>query len=420
MQGSSAAFGKDEPKLAKLQTILNLPRPVIERLLQIAGQQEVAGEKLAENLTDMAEAHQILIGEWLTAPAGTPPALEAFMKEARLAAEAGEYENAQAVLTKATVAAEAEAQRTPGDAANGLAIAASARAGLGRIALIRSEYRVATLYFAAAARLLADSEAERRVRYAEAEARALYLQGLERDDTGALGEAAERYRALLNGGAAARSTQIRRDLGRTLLRLGTRLGETALLQEALSLFRGMLEDVKRSQRPMEWARTQQDLGATLFRLGLAEKSTALLEESVKAFRDSLTELTRNRAPLEWAALQGSLGTALWSLGARETGPARFEEAVAAFREGLKRISRDFTPLDWATRQNNLGAALVSLAERRSSAKSLQDAIAAFRLSLETYQDESATYYIDGVKDNLDRAERMLKEYRTTGKMPAAH
>lgn len=61
------------------------------------------------------------------------------------------------------------------------------------------------------------------------------------------------------------------------------------------------------------------------------------------------------------------------------------------------------------------AALMALSERKSLLINLQEAVAAFRSSLEAYQDDSATYYISGVKDNLDRAERVLKQF--TRKMP---
>jgi tetratricopeptide (TPR) repeat protein len=424
MHVPNGAFRNEEARLSKLRTILDQPQPVLEQFFLIAGQQDVAAEKLAEKLVEMSDAHKVLVGEWLAPSVSAQPDLGAMIKDAREAARAGRLEDAQALLTKASVTAETEAQNAPAMSAKNFALAASARAGLGQIALIRSEYREAAIYFEAALRLLADSDAARQYAYSEARAHALYRQGKDKDDVAALRDAIERYRALLNAaprsGAPARSASLQLNLGNALLRLGARTGETQPLQEALIVFRNALEEFQRARQPLDWARAQQELGATLLRLGLAETGTARLEEAVAAFRESLKEYTRTRAPLEWATTQGSLGTALWSLGGRETGSARFEAAVAAYREGLKQISRDHTPLDWAARQNNLGAALVSLSERKKSLKSLQEAVAAFRNSLEAYQDESATYYIGGVKDNLERAEGMLKEFRLTGKMPPSN
>lgn len=423
MQAPGGAARMEAAQLANLSTILGQPPAVIEQFLLIAGQQDVGAEKLADKLVEMSGAHKVLIGEWLADPVAAQPELATLIKDARRAAESGRYEDAHALLTKASVVAETAALGTPAVSAESLGLAAAARAGLGQIALIRSQYPEAAIYFEAALRLVADGNAERRNAYGSARAQALYRQGRDGDDTGALMQAIEAYRGLLNAGAAdgaaAASAQLRRNLGHALLRLGTRTGALEPLQEALIVFRQTLEDFPRTRQPLDWARAQQDLGATLFRLGLAENSTTRLEEAVTAFLESLKEYTRASAPLEWAAVQSGLGTALWSLGSRGTGHDRFEAAVAAYREGLKQISREHMPLDWAARQNNLGVALVSLAERKTSRRSLQDAVTAFRNSLETYQDESATYYIGGVKANLDGAERLLKQFRAKGKMPAS-
>ena len=421
MQESSGAFRAEEAKLANLRTILDLPQSVLEQFLITAGQQDVAAETLADRLVEMSEAHKFLIGGAFAPLSPPQPELDALSKSAYEAARTGRYDDAKTQLTKASLAAETAAQNAPALAAQSFAFAAAARAGLGQIALIRLQYREAALYFEAALRLLGDGDPARQFAYGEARARALYQQGKHKDDAAALQDAIERYRALLSAGppdgTPTRSAALQLNLGDALLRLGVRTGETEQLEQALIVFQGALKDFQQARQPLDWARAQQDLGATLLRLGLAEGGTARLLEAVAAFRESLKEYTRVRAPLEWATAQGNLGTALFTLGGRETGYDRFEAAVAAYRDGLKQISRDYTPLDWAARQNNLGAALVALSERKSSLKSLQEAVAAFRSSLEAYQDESATYYIGGVKDNLDRAERTLKQFRLTGKMP---
>ena len=189
MHTSNGAFRAEEAKLSKLRTILDLPQPVLEQFFLIAGQQEVAAEKLADKLVEMSEAHKLLIGEWLAPSASARPDLEALIKDAREAARAGRHDDAQALLTKASVAAEIEAQNAAAMPAKNFALAASARAGLGQIALIRSEYREAAIYFEAALRLLADSDGARQYAYGEARAHALYMQGKDKDDAAALREA---------------------------------------------------------------------------------------------------------------------------------------------------------------------------------------------------------------------------------------
>jgi hypothetical protein len=58
--------------------------------------------------------------------------------------------------------------------------------------------------------------------------------------------------------------------------------------------------------PLDWAATQTNLGNALRTLGERESGTALLEEAVTAFRGALEERTRKRVPLMWAQTQEKL------------------------------------------------------------------------------------------------------------------
>ena len=96
-----------------MRTILNLPQGVLEQFFLIAGQQDVAPEKLADKLVQMSEAHKVLVREWLNPSVAAQPDLEALIKEAWEAAQAGRQDDAQVLLTKASVTAETEAQNAP-------------------------------------------------------------------------------------------------------------------------------------------------------------------------------------------------------------------------------------------------------------------------------------------------------------------
>jgi tetratricopeptide (TPR) repeat protein len=210
-----------------------------------------------------------------------------------------------------------------------------------------------------------------------------------------------------------------------LRKQGDEFGDNGALIEAIDITRRCLALAPRSERPLDWAVTQNNLGLALFCLGERESGTARLEEAIAAYRDALHELTRARVPLEWAGPQTNLGTALGRLGERESGTARLEEAAAAFREALqeftraraarmgrdpgeyrpcargtrragngttrggrRRLSRSLAgiypraPLRWAATQVNLGAALGALGERQSGTARLEAAAAAFREALQ--------------------------------------
>jgi tetratricopeptide (TPR) repeat protein len=395
-----------------IRAILDLPQDVLEQVLRVAGQQDVPQEDIAEQLVDKALAHHALTKERLGVLNATEPTLNALADSAREAALAGRYEEAADLLTKAGIAAENLAQSDPATAPQSLAYAAAARAALGQIALIKSDYKDAASYLEAALRLVSNTDAGRRAAYLEALANAYYLQGRDKGDTAALADAVDVYRTLLNetssSGDPVERALIEHKQGNALLRLGARTGELESLREAVTAFRDAFGKLPPAERWRERAAVQHDTGTALLRLGLAENSKERLEETITAFRESLKEAPRERTPHEWSNTQSSLGTALWSLGSRENSAARYDEAATAFRQSLKETNRDHTPLSWAARQNNLGATLMALGESKNTTSELREAIAAFKLALETYSDESATYYIGGVKDNLAKAEQMLK------------
>src|SRR5262249_22109389 len=115
---------------------------------------------------------------------------------------------------------------------------------------------------------------------------------------------------------------------------GDEFGDNTALVESLALYRNALSLAPGSEKPLDWAMTQNNLGNALSSLGERESGTARLEEAVAAYRDALKEWTRERVPLDWAMTQNNLGNALSNLGGRESGTARLEEAVAAYRDAL--------------------------------------------------------------------------------------
>jgi tetratricopeptide (TPR) repeat protein len=121
---------------------------------------------------------------------------------------------------------------------------------------------------------------------------------------------------------------------------GNELGDNAALAEALTVGRGSLLLAPRSERPLDWAMTQNNLGNALATLGERESGTARLEEAIAAFRDALTEYTRERGPLAWATSTGNQGVVLMQVAERRsdtemarTAFAQIEAAFTAMRDG---------------------------------------------------------------------------------------
>ena len=277
----------------------------------------------------------------LTAPSNEDdPAVRRLRAEAAALIEDGRFEEADARLTEAEARAEAAEREAEEALDRRKRSRAASRAERGDLARLRLAYREAAEHYARAARITPAADAEQRWSYALRRASTLYA-------------------------------------------LGREFGDNAALEESIAVHRGdALPLAPRTDRPLDWARTQNNLGNALFNLGEREAGTETLREAVAAYRAALEERSRDRVPLDWAATQTNIGNALGTLGEREAGTETLREAVAAFRAALEEPTRDRVPLDWAATQNNLGNALRTLGEREAGTETLREAVAAFRAALE--------------------------------------
>src|SRR5438132_918926 len=362
-----------------LKEKLDLNERQVRAALGILGENDIPPERLAAKLVEIAERFRDLQATASAQP-GDDPKIVTLKGEAQKAIDAGELAKADALLADV----ETEQRR----ALDRLAVnAAETLARRGEIALARLRYTEAAKHFANAAGVfLPKSDYEdKRISYLQKEASALFQQGAEFGDNGALLSAIERYKRLVDLAPRERVpldwARLQDGLGIALTIFGRRESGTAKLEEAIATLREALKERTRERVPLDWAITQTNLGFALFRLGERESGTAKLEEAVAAYRQALKERTRERAPLEWATTQHNLGNALFSLGERESGTAKLEEAVAAYREALKEQTRERVPLDWAQTQNNLGLALWRLGERESGTARLEEAVVAYREAL---------------------------------------
>jgi tetratricopeptide (TPR) repeat protein len=355
-----------------LKEKLDLNERQVRAALGILGENDIPPERLAAKLVEIAERFKAL-QETAAAQPGDDPKIAALKTDAQKAIDAGELAKADAFLA----AAETEQRR----ALDRFAVnAAETSARRGEIALTRLRYAEAATHFANAAAVFPPKSAheDKRISYLEKEEDALYQQGDQFGDNGALRSAIQRQKSLL--GMTSREVEplkwanAQNNLGLALESLGERESDPIRLQEATAAFREALKERIRERVPLDWATSQNNLGIALSSLGERESGTAKLEEAVVAFREALKEWTREREPLQWALSQNNLGVALWRFGQRQSGTAKLEEAAVAFREALKERTRERVPLDWALTQNNLGNSLTLLGQR-------DEAVAAFREAL---------------------------------------
>jgi tetratricopeptide (TPR) repeat protein len=367
----------------KLDLTLNQARVA----LAIVGENDVPPELVPVKLVEIAEGFKAL-REKVSAQPGDDPKIAVLKTAAQTAIDAGELVKADSLLAEI----ETEQRR----AHDRLALnEAETSARRGDIALTRLRYREAATHFGNAAASFPPASAykDKWITYLRKEANALYKQGGELGDNGALLLAVERYKALLKITPHDRTpldwTETQNDLGLALSSLGERETDTVNLEQAIVAFREALTEVSREHVPLRWAAIQNNLANALSSIGQRESGTAKLEEAAVVYQEALTGVTRERAPLYWAMIQHNLGFVLVRLGERERGTVKLERAVIAFREALKEQTRERVPLDWARTQNNLGNALVAIGVRESGTVKLEQAIVAFREALTARTRERA-------------------------------
>jgi len=380
--------------IALLKEKLDLNERQVRAALGILGENDIAPERLAAKLVEIAERFKNLQATASAQP-GDDPKIAALKTAAQKAVDAGELTKADALLADV----ETEQRR----ALDRLAVdAAETSARRGEIALTRLHYAEAATHFAKAAAIFPPNSAheDKRISYLTNEANALYQQGEELGDNSALLLAIERRRRLAELITSERAPlewpRVQNALWIALFTLGEREGGTARLEEAITIHRGVLTQPIRERLPLEWAMAQSGVANALQVIGMREGGTLKLEQAIAAYQEALKERTRERAPLQWATTQNNLGSALASLGERQSGTSKLEQAVAAFREVLLEYTRERAPLDWAMTQNNLGTVLWRL--RRT-----EEAIAAFREALKERTRERVPLQWAATQSNLGNA-----------------
>ncbi|MGC2224530.1 MAG: tetratricopeptide repeat protein [Methylocella sp.] len=335
-----------------------------------------------------------------------PPALAAIAEEVQALIDKGEFDDARRALVRGREAA--RALRIDASRYEAAFLAQEAR-----VDDLQFAYRTAAGKYAEAAGLVAPFDTEQQWRFLLDQAGELYKQGEEFGDNAALTEAIDVYRRCL--ALAPRSDRpldwaaTQNNLGNALRKLGERESEAARLEEAVAAYREALQELTRERVPLQWAMAQNNLGSALFRLGERESGTARLEEAVAAFREALQERTRGRVPLDWAMTQMRLGVAVETLGERESETARLDEAITAYRGALQESTRQRVPLYWAMIQNNLGGALAKLGERGSGTARLEEAVSAFREALQERTHKRVPLDWAMTQMNLGNALTMLGE-----------
>ena len=269
--------------IALLKEKLDLNLGQVRAALAILGENDIPPERLAAKLVEIAERFKDLQAT-ASAQLGDDPKIAALKADAQKAIEVGELARADALLADA----ETEQRR----ALDRLAVnAAETSARRGEIALTRLRYREAAAHFANAATVFPPNSPYegKRTSYLQKEANALYQQGYELGDNGALLSAIERRKRLL-------------------------------------------ELIPREREPLQWARTQNNLGRAL----LASWRTRERDDEP---RRGGRRLSRGAERTDARACAARVGQDAGQSGNYVCASRRTRERDGKARRGCRRLSR---------------------------------------------------------------------------------
>lgn len=172
---------------------------------------------------------------------------------------------------------------------------------------------------------------------------------------------------------------------------------------AAETLRLALEDVRREERPWDWALLHERLGLIGYRQGLVSGDADFFKASLNHYQAAIQVYTRAEFPLKWAEVVSALAQALQVYGDQLASVPALERAVELCRAALEVRTEDAQPLLWAASQNNLGSALFLLAKRRDSVDLFQAAAESFRGALAVYQIHNQGRLAAVAEKNLARA-----------------
>ncbi len=193
------------------------------------------------------------------------------------------------------------------------------------------------------------------------------------------------------------------ELAEALTWLGDMYGDKSKLEEALALYRAVLDGVDRGRQPLQWAKMQSAASDILRILGIRFGSKSDLEDAISGYRLALLEQTFERTPYGWTLAMNNLGGALNELGGTHGDLSAIEKAIAVYREASSATPRKSFARRWASTQDHLGNALLTYGESRPDIQSVKDAIVAYGAALSEHSSADLTDSWAAAQGNLSNA-----------------
>lgn len=257
----------------------------------------------------------------------------------------------------------------------------------------------------------------------------LVTLGQRENDVAMLREAAAAYEAALtvyaeNAGYDALRIDVLHNLAGALFQVGAKQNDQAVLQTAIDRFGELAKMVPRAQDAEVWARTISVQASAMTDLARMRRDEKLLENAVSLYRQALEVRRQEVSPDEWAETTHRLAVALSDLGFFRKDVGLMREADAVFMSVIPAIDRGRSPVNWSDALQNAGLNAHSLGVTSDDGKQIERAVGFFRQALEVRTRDALPDLWADTRTSLGGAlcdlGRMRKDVRLLEEGIAAH
>ncbi|MDP2760581.1 MAG: tetratricopeptide repeat protein [Sideroxyarcus sp.] len=183
------------------------------------------------------------------------------------------------------------------------------------------------------------------------------------------------------------------DLGNILAAQGQQRRDTESFERAIQCFNNALEEFRQESSPLEWAATQYNLGTANQALGRLLDATKPLKIAVDAYTNALLVWTRDEFPEEWMYTMHQLGSTLHTYGTLLKGNRQFQKSVVAYKNALAVLDADNYALELTATHNNRAAALHHLGESEENPDRIKEAINSYEKALTVSMEQQLPIHL---------------------------
>jgi len=202
---------------------------------------------------------------------------------------------------------------------------------------------------------------------------------------------------------------------KTKLRDANKKVEAGLVEDALEIYKSLLDEVSEKKESKIYAEIKHDEGVCYSILATFEDKNKNLSKAELALQEALKVYTIKKYPTNYALTQNSLGNVYSNIAEIRNTEENIEKAIQAYNNALEVYTQEDYLEDYAFTQTNLSAAFLVLSEVKDRLENLFKAVQALHEANKVYTRENYPYKYAVTMINLGSALLSLSTLQNTEK-----